>query len=326
MRAIQDAIQRRAPAALSALVTTIWLGGLVAIAQPPLPPPLPPAAETAAEKTATVAGPEPESLVPGRLEAAAQPDLHASLPKAERDALEGWMTYLIEQNFPARYVEEDDWGRTKRVYAGFKITRDDWKLSTKRRWKRLEHGVWQRMIVTRRPSSSDQGWLVRSELLDWNEATGTARVRLHVDADLDLFARRMRYNYGVKLFSVHAEATAQVQLVLEATVSARLEYKQLPPVVVLDPRVEAAELKLKRLHLDRLSLLRGDPAEWLGDEIERWMRRKWLPRQNAKLVDRTNAQIEKQRDRLRFSVNDALRRWWEAEPQTKSPASRKRPQ
>ncbi|QEG43529.1 hypothetical protein [Roseimaritima ulvae] len=285
--------------------------------QRPLPPPLPPMAEATADSTARDRPTTSLHPAPGRAErhqgegfsAAAQAPAKL-LPADQAQALQRLLEYLVRQNLPRSHVDEDDWGRTKRVYAGFRITRDDWKLSTKRRWKEVKHGRWQRFSVELLDPDNLEHLRVGAQVLSWDAEAGQLRTRLTVDCTLGLFARRMRYNYGVRLFSIHAEGTAQARLTLDAAITVGLDYESLPPAVAVTPLVEDATLTISEFHLKRLSHLHGDPAEWAGEVVDEWVQKKWLPEQNEKLADRMNRQIQSEIDEgsLRFSMSDWLQR------------------
>lgn len=286
----------RAPFCLTVL-TLLWIG--TCHGQPPLATPLP--AET--------------------------PDFQAQdgdpitlLPAEQAQALQNLLEYLVRENLPREHVDEDDWGRTKRVYAGFRITHDDWKLSTKRRWKEVKHGRWQRFSVQLATSKSPENaetpenpknLRVGVQILSWDPEAGQLRARLTLDSTLNLFARRMRYNYGVRLFSIHAEGSARARLTLDAAITIGLDYEELPPGVTVTPQVEQATLQISEFHLKRLSQLHGDPAEWAGEVVDEWLQKKWLPKQNQQLADRMNEQIKKQTEQgsLRFSMSDWLQSW-----------------
>jgi len=231
------------------------------------------------------------------------------LPPEQAQALRQLIIYLVRENLPRTHVDNDDWGKTKRVYAGFKVTRDDWRLSTKRKWKEVEHGRWRQITIRLVDPDTLEHLTVGAEVVSWDPDTGQLQARLTIDATTSLFARQIRYNHGLKLLSLHAQATARIRFSTAVTVTSQLDYQQLPPAVVIMPHIDQASLEVADFHLDRLSQLRGDPAEWLGEAIEQWLQKKWVPRQNEQLADRMNAQLAKRQDTLRFSLNDWLQRW-----------------
>lgn len=300
----------KAPICLTVL-TLLWLG--TCYGQRPLAPPLP--AETldfqAFDEEPTPPHPPPERE---RAEPTRGADPTTLLPAEQAQALQNLLEYLVRENLPREHVDEDDWGRTKRVYAGFRVTRDDWKLSTKRRWKEVKHGRWQRFSVqlaTSKNPENPKNLRVGVQILSWDPEAGQLRARLTLDSTLNLFARRMRYNYGVRLFSIHAEGSARARLTLDAAITIGLDYQELPPGVAVTPHVEQATLQISEFHLKQLSQLHGDPAEWAGEVVDEWLQKKWLPKQNQQLADRMNQQIKKQIEQgsLRFSMSDWLQSW-----------------
>ncbi len=58
-----------------------------------------------------------------------------------------WLADQLMQHVPHRIDGDDDWGDTKRVWAGVKVRRDGWELRTHRRWRELRHGRWVRYEI-----------------------------------------------------------------------------------------------------------------------------------------------------------------------------------
>src|SRR6056297_680341 len=56
------------------------------------------------------------------------------MPEATSRGLLEFITDLLREQIPETYLEDKDWNKTKKVYAGVRIRRDGLKLKTKRRW------------------------------------------------------------------------------------------------------------------------------------------------------------------------------------------------
>jgi hypothetical protein len=79
--------------------------------------------------------------------------------------------------------------------------------------------------------------------------------------------------------------------------------------VVLDPVVTQAELQLVSYRLERVSQLRGAPAFELGKALRELLERQ-VAKQQERLPRKLNEQIEKNRDKLRFSVSELFESEW----------------
>jgi hypothetical protein len=82
-----------------------------------------------------------------------------------------WLADQLLKHVPDRFDGDDDWGKTKSVWAGVKVRREGWKLKTNRRRKELRHGRWVRYDVT------------LPELTELQRPISTAESTLHSTAE-----------------------------------------------------------------------------------------------------------------------------------------------
>ena len=87
--------------------------------------------------------------------------------------------------------------------------------------------------------------------------------------------------------------------------TSKLDASHLPPDILLQPEVVAADMRLKQFKLKRLSKADGPVVREFGDGIEKLIR-KSLEEKNKKLVSKINRQIKKNEDDLRFSLRDMV--------------------
>ncbi len=227
------------------------------------------------------------------------------LPDAETKATLQWAAYLVQANIPPHYESKKNWGATKRVYAGIDVDNDGLKLKTHRRYRDVRHGKWLKYeIELQEPTNSENLKIEvrRAETLP----DGRIAMEVRIESKLDIDARQERWNYGLQLYSVSVRASARVRMTIKATFGIAIDYSRIPPDVLFQPQVDFAELKLIDLEVDQISKLGSDIAEELGDIAERLLRDEYLPKQNEKLAQKLNAQIERQRDKLRISASDWL--------------------
>jgi hypothetical protein len=61
------------------------------------------------------------------------------------------MQSIVRENVPDKYVQDKDWGKTDKRWDGLQVRRKgSFRLTTKRRWKEVNHGAWKRYEITQR--------------------------------------------------------------------------------------------------------------------------------------------------------------------------------
>lgn len=209
---------------------------------------------------------------------------------------------------PHEYDGTKNWDKTKKIWAGVKLRRDGLRLSTKRRWREVRHGLQTRYHVqfpgdatARPPIVANVRSVQRSAGED--QAPGWT-IECELDTPLDFSARVERWNLGVQWYSVEISGHMRVRLTLQARLSAYPDYSVLPPAIVIDPVVTDAALQLDQLNVDRVSKIGGEVAETWGEIAEKIIDEILLDDFNKKLPAKLNKAVDKKRDRLRFSASD----------------------
>ncbi len=219
-----------------------------------------------------------------------------------------WLVDVAAQHMPHEYEGDDDWGKTKRVWAGVHIRREGLELKTHRRFKDVRHGRWvkyQLKLPLLFVSDANPIQIQSVEATD----NGRWRITTSVAAPLDFTCRIEQWNLGLQWYSVSVEGNMRVRLNCVATLAMHADYSEVPPAIFIDPQVESAELVLEHFEVNRISKLGGDVAEELGDVVEKVLQDKWLDKENARLPDRLNKSIAKKREQLRFSMSDWITKW-----------------
>jgi len=222
--------------------------------------------------------------------------------------ISGLIQHILVKNLPDEYEDTSKWGRTKDIWDGLTISRDGLRLKTKRRTKAVNHGSWEKY----------RAWLIdppnELDIRVENSRTVVGKgigFDLVVTARLGAIGRWSEWQLGVQIYSISAEAEAKVQLRLACEVGLSLDLSGLPVAVLLEPNVSDAHLELVDFRLNRISKLDGPLARELGRGL-RDVLRKEIARRRSKLVTRINAQIDKNRDKLRFSLNAGFDDPWES--------------
>lgn len=224
--------------------------------------------------------------------------------QASVQALASWAV----AGLPRVHEGERDWGETKKVWSGVKLRFDGLELKTHRRFREVRHGRWVRYQLRLPPVGSvpavgQEGLEIRIEAVQ-QLADGRWQIQSSVTAPIDFDARVERWNLGVQWYSVNVKGDLRVRLRTTATIGFYADYTEIPPALVIDPRIEAAELVLERFEVDRISKVGGDVAEELGDLLRDVIRERAIDQGSARLTSKLNAQIDRKRDRLRWSLTD----------------------
>lgn len=195
---------------------------------------------------------------------------------------------------PHEFADDDDWGNKTRVQSGLNMRLDDGQLKTSRRWKHVNHGDWRQasgMLV-----NPDETFRLRAAGLPDPEQ-GTRRYAVDVAARLRVTGRQQQWSYGLMLWSISAEAIADVDLHLVLDVKSDLVQSTGGTKLRFLPQVREAEVNLTDFNLRRISHLKGKPVQEIGDWFEKLIRKR-VSRENKKLAVRLNTVLEKKPERL----------------------------
>lgn len=227
---------------------------------------------------------------------------------ASQDAspvLSGFLEQVLRDQFREPYVDDDDWGKTRRVTVQ-EITGKpfQWKLET--REKVVNDGLWEKYSVWL--ADPDEHLDVHITHLEWHDNkvlfTLSASARLEGDARLE------RWRQGVKMLNTHLEARATVGIVLTGEVAFRLTSGNGSlPAVAIEPTIADLDIRLKKLKLKRISKLDGSLVHELGDGLKDTIQHE-LNRREPKVVGRLNKSIGKHKDQLVLSAEQFAKAGW----------------
>lgn len=230
--------------------------------------------------------------------AASERKAPATLEVSER--FQRMATELVRSTIPHNYVNEKDWGKTKEVVRGLYIKREGFRIKTHRTRKTVNHGTWKRyQIDLLDPRQNFQIRLDRVRTLP----DGRAAFDIVCDAKVRVFGRLSQWQRGVQLISLSAEADADVRLTMPCDMAARFDMKRTIPAVELDPVVRDADLYIKDFRMREISQMDGPLVHALSASIREVLEDE-IAKRRAKLVQKINRQIDKNRDDLRLSISD----------------------
>jgi hypothetical protein len=219
-----------------------------------------------------------------------------------------WISELAREHIPQEYEKSKNWGHTARSLDGLYLKLEGGRLKTHRTYKEANDGRWQKYRV---------------ELVDPHEKfeihvsnlrelpDGRVGLRVTTVASLKASGRQAQWEHGIQLYSLMAEAEARVRLTADAAVATVVDPTRVPPDVYLQPEITAANLEILEFKLRRISDLHGLLIRSLSHTVREELEAK-LAEDNAKLVAKLNAAIDKQEKKLKLSLADWLAK--EAQP------------
>jgi hypothetical protein len=219
-------------------------------------------------------------------------------PSAEFQEL---ITKLAREQLPDKYEKTKNWGKTTRVFDGWKLERDGLRLETRRRFKQANDGAWQKYSI--RLIDPDHKFDVRVANLRQRESQMVCDVTVIAAARVS--GRHTQWENGVQLISIGAEADARLRLRAELAVGMKLDPTKFPPDVYLQPRVTQADLDILEFKLRRISHFGGPVVKSLSTSVREVLEDK-IAEDRPKLVERLNKSLAKQDSKLRFSAADWL--------------------
>jgi hypothetical protein len=266
------------------IIAAVTMPLLVAIAMAAELPsePVPPAGQAGREKVAPAAG------------------LDAS------PMLSGFLEQIVRSQLQEEYVDDDDWGKTRRVTVGHKINGKPFRWELQPRKKVVNDGLWEKYAV--RLVDPNDHLDVRVHRLELQG--GKLVFAISLSAKLNGDARLERWRQGIKILNAHIEAVAHVDVELAGDVTIRLTTGNGSlPAVAIEPVLTDLDIKLKKFKLKRISKLDGMLAHELGDGLKDTIQRE-LNRREPKIIDKLNKSIDKRRERLVLSAEQFAKTGW----------------
>jgi len=202
---------------------------------------------------------------------------------------------------PAEFDDDDGWGDKTKIQSGLNLRLDKGQIHTNRRWNYVNHGNWMR--VTGKLVDPEERFLLHAAQLPDPEL-GTKRYEVNVSARIRATGQQQQWSHGLMLWSVSAEAVADVDLHLVLDTKSQVIQTDKGTRLRFLPKVHEAQARLTDYSLRRISRLKGKPVQEFGDLFEKIIRRR-VNRENERLATRINAALEKKPDRLEIPFDIA---------------------
>ena len=226
------------------------------------------------------------------------------LPTEAIDFLCGIALLLI----PPEFEDENGWGDETKIQSGLNMRIDNGQLQTSRRWKNVNHGNWLKASgILEEPEKTFR--LRAARLPDPEQET--QRYDIDVSAQIRVTGTQQQWSLGLMLWSISAEAVANVDLHLVLDVKTLVVQSDKGTRLRFLPNVTQAEVRLTDFSLRRISHLKGKPVQEFGNLLEQLIRRR-VSRENKKLATRINTALQKKPERLEIPFDVA--NWFSSTP------------
>jgi hypothetical protein len=218
---------------------------------------------------------------------------------ASREALSVAVRGILAECLPEKFEIKDDWGDQKARFSQLKIHRDGWKLDFEKKTKDVNHGLWKKVDIT--PIDPDKQ--LQFKVVE-AKSTGPQSFgfQLFASSPLRVDARIERWRTGVKMFNLSTESTAQVEMILNGTLSFDFATIDGTHTLVLTPRATSVDLRLADLDIHRISKAAGPLVRELGDLVDHPVDN-FLDRFEGKITEKLNAAIAKRPEKFRVKLN-----------------------
>jgi hypothetical protein len=210
-------------------------------------------------------------------------------------------------SLPHTYTDTKKWNLQAEKQTGLGFRRDPGGLiETYRKRELVNHGEWSKFSATLLdPQDQFQIQIVNPRPL----ADGRMAFDVHIAASLAIEGRQAKWNRGVQLYSIGAEGSAKVRLIVNCSLATSLDISHLPPDLILDPRIEGAQLRVDEFRLNRVGKLGGEFSQQVAAATRKVLDQK-IAEKEKQLVAKLNDKIDQNRHKFRLSPRSAAELKW----------------
>ena len=213
------------------------------------------------------------------------------------------LTDFVRSQIPSQYTDEKKWNKQVRQYDGIRLRREGWKLETKRKWKMVNHGTWQKFSI----GLADPEKSFEVKLLNVKKSPG-GKVDFEIlfRAHVWLKARQSKWVRDVQIYSLSAEGEARTELKVSCELALQADWKSLPPDLIFKPRVTRTQIEVSDFKIHRVSKVGGEFAQQATKATKNWIAERKV-KEEVRLVEKLNKQIAKNGSNLRINIKDLTR-------------------
>ncbi len=200
---------------------------------------------------------------------------------------------------PPKFEDDDGWGKEARIQSGLNVDFEDGRMKTSRRWKSVNHGSW--LQGSGELVDPEKTFTLKAAILP-DSSDKTRRYEVRVSTRLSVTGRQQQWNYGVMLWSISADAIADVSLHVILDVTSEVVTTDQGVRLRFQPNVTYAAASLDGFSLRRVSHAKGAAVREFGEWLERLIRMR-VKRENKELATRINQAIRKKAERLEIPLD-----------------------
>ena len=205
------------------------------------------------------------------------------------------------------YEKRENWGHQKEIVAGYQWRQIDGHWQADKVTKKVNDGLWRMYRVTL--ENAARNLQIRFSAPRPIE-NGRTAFQVFLTAKVGFDARQEQWTLGVKGLNFQVEGDATIAARLDVTIAVGPAKDAGFGTIEVQPEVTAVNLRLVDLTLKRLDFIHGDAARELGNAFEDILAGE-LHRHEGEVMKKLNAEIEKHRDKLRFSPSQIAEIGWE---------------
>ena len=199
---------------------------------------------------------------------------------------------------PHSVVDEDDWGRTKRIQSGLNVRLDGAQLRTSRRWKDANHGKWKWAEITLLDPA--ERFELQVGIIPQEDATVTV-YRVQAKARVQIEGRQQRWVNGVKVYSVSGEAIADVSFSADVDLQRSVVKSEGSGRLRILPSIKSASVRLNGFRLQRVGHSKGAVVREFGRSLNSVARR-LVAHQRHEIAAKLNSKIQKEPERFEIPL------------------------
>ncbi|HMC12428.1 MAG TPA: hypothetical protein VKH44_14105 [Pirellulaceae bacterium] len=205
------------------------------------------------------------------------------------------------------YEKQENWGHQKELVAGYQWRQIDGHWQADKVTKKVNDGLWRMYRVTLENAARNLQIRFTAPRPIEN---GRTAFQVFLNARVGFDARQEQWTLGVKGLNFHVEGDATIAARLDVTIAVGPAKDASFGTIEVQPEVTAVNLRLVDLTLKRLDIIHGDAARELGNAFEDILAGE-LHRREGEVMKKLNVEIDKHRDKLRFSPSQIAEIGWE---------------
>lgn len=218
------------------------------------------------------------------------------------------LEWIAREHLPKEIDDSKHWGKEEKVWAGVRVSWDSDGLHTKRKWDSVRQGTWYRY----RAELVDPDRRLQIQVGKLRELPqGRAGFDVVAKARMAATGRMAQWQTNVQILSVGVEAEADIELRLKCSTGFQLDAKKFPPDVLIDMRVDEAELRLVELRLEKFGVLENGAARLLGRSLRTTIEEK-LEKGADKLAAKMNAKLQDPAKKPRLALSELTGSGWDS--------------